>query len=131
MRINFCLSDMYLREGDIRHAETAISAMRGNIASMSNKLEDLKWLYFYNDRRTLYQIRCMDYEAALNICHANPDYDFLKMVYIAIEMERIAAYDKDKAPDWIWNSLRNEVRDLYRITTLPPGISVNFPRGLH
>lgn len=365
MRINFCLSDMYLREGDIRHAETAISAMRDNIASMGNKLENLKWLYFYNDRRALYQIRCMDYEAAvatieksvdtmtsmisvidfdknveslfsekkylhseylgnalcmkilaelleqktdpsvyerslkadlenaiaqydfeggkernlqyrsyaeatagmydasfdslirsaclessgdvkkdgiaylekaqqedklsrtyylmyylylmnealceengslslsmydalidqrsiydeflkerpsdsrkvtndgehviyrdifggdiadshyeyhpleivlwkygaflrdsgkdrsaaddyykaaLNICHANPDYDFLKMVYIAIEMERIAAYDKDKAPDWIWNSLRNEVRDLYRITTLQPGI---------
>lgn len=66
MQIYFCLSDMYLREGDVCHAGTAIDGMRSIIGSMGNQLEDLKWLYFYNDRKALYEICSMNYEAAVS-----------------------------------------------------------------
>ena len=64
-RILLGLSDMYLREGDIGNAGSAINDMTTLIKSMNYNIENLRWVYFYNDKLALYQINCMDYVGAI------------------------------------------------------------------
>ena len=66
-RILLSLCDMYLREGDISHSEDMMNDMRDCISSMSYDVENLKWLYFYNDKLALYHINRMEYEEAIRV----------------------------------------------------------------
>lgn len=59
-----CLSDMYLREGDLASAGSELDRLEAVIRHMNYRIENLKPLYFYIDKRALYEINCMDYRAA-------------------------------------------------------------------
>ena len=65
-RVLLCLSDMYLREGDIGNAGKIIDRMTLVIRSMNYCIENLKWVYFYNDKLALYQINLMEYNKAVS-----------------------------------------------------------------
>lgn len=58
------LADMYLREGDLQNAGTILDRLDEVIWSMNYRLESIRPLYFYIDKRALYEINCMDYDAA-------------------------------------------------------------------
>ncbi|MCR4640604.1 MAG: hypothetical protein K5697_01075 [Lachnospiraceae bacterium] len=62
--LNSWLLDIYLREGDIRKAAPVLEEMRRIVFTMNYRIENLSYLYFYNDRKALYEINCMEYEKA-------------------------------------------------------------------
>lgn len=66
-KLRLCLIDMYLREGDLESAETELEKIHAVIMSMNYRIENLKYLYFYIDRKALYYINCMEYEKAVDV----------------------------------------------------------------
>ncbi len=58
------LADMYLREGDVLHAKPVMDAMDTLVKGMNYRVENLAHLYFYRDKKALYEINCMDYTGA-------------------------------------------------------------------
>ena len=64
-KLQWCLVDMYLREGDIYHAEEVLASMRELVQGMNYRAESLRFLYLYLDRKALFDINCMDYEQAV------------------------------------------------------------------
>ena len=65
-QMNAWLIDMYLREGDVLQARPVLDEMGRIIRSMNYRIENLKHLYLYNDRKALYEISCMEYERAVS-----------------------------------------------------------------
>lgn len=63
-KLHFWLLDMYLREGNIIKAASVIRIMDGIVKGMNYRFENLEHLYWYNDRKALFQINCMEYRAA-------------------------------------------------------------------
>ena len=63
--LNAWLLDMYLREGDIIQAKPVLEKMAQIIRSMNYRIENLKHLYLYNDRKALYEIFCLEFEKAV------------------------------------------------------------------
>ena len=64
-RILYCLCDMYITEGDLLHAKPALEEMRQLILKMNYRIENLEHLYHYNDRKALYEMLALDYDASL------------------------------------------------------------------
>ena len=63
--IKLSIADMYLREGDVIHAAPVMENMQDLIQSMNYRAENLAMLYFFRDKKALYEINCMDYQAAV------------------------------------------------------------------
>ena len=63
--LHLALADMYLREGDVLQAGPVMDALQELVITMGYRIENLQHLYFYNDKRALYQINCFEYEAAV------------------------------------------------------------------
>jgi len=64
-RLQWRLVDMYLREGDILHAQEVLDDMDKLLHSMNYRAENLRFLYLYLDRKALYEINCLEYEEAV------------------------------------------------------------------
>ena len=63
--IQLALVSMYLREGDILRAGPVMELMKAVVLKMNYRVENLAQLYYYRDRKALYEINCMDYGAAV------------------------------------------------------------------
>ena len=59
------LADMYLREGDVIRAGPVMREMEQVVRGMNYRVENLKCLYFFNDKKALYEINRMEYEDAV------------------------------------------------------------------
>ena len=64
-RILWLLEDMYLREGDIQHAQETLHDMAAVLHKMDNRAENLRFLYLYLDREALLHINRMEYDEAV------------------------------------------------------------------
>lgn len=84
--IRLQLSDMYLREGDLISAKQELDAIQIIISGMNYRIENLNYLYFYNDKLTLYYINCMEYDKAVETIQKSID---------AIEMVQCQILDND------------------------------------
>ncbi|MCR5825525.1 MAG: hypothetical protein K6G54_03065 [Oscillospiraceae bacterium] len=68
--LQLSLADMYLREGDVLHAKPMLDALEQLIRGMNYRVENLAHLYFYRDKKALYEIDTMDYAAAVKTMDA-------------------------------------------------------------
>ena len=59
------LADMYLREGDIVHAAPVMRDLENTLRRMDGRMESLRHLYFYLDKKALYEINRMEYADAV------------------------------------------------------------------
>ena len=64
------LTQMYLREGDLLNAGEVLDEIRTLLPGMSCSIEHLRYLYAFYETESLYQLGCMDYEAAENTAGA-------------------------------------------------------------
>ena len=64
-RLKLSLADMFLREGDVISAAPVISELSILIRGMNYRVENLAYLYGFREKLALYQINCMEYEAAM------------------------------------------------------------------
>lgn len=64
-KVRLFLTDMYLREGDLESAKNELEKLQAVIFRMNYRIENLKFLYFYLDKKALYFIDCMDYSKAI------------------------------------------------------------------
>ena len=70
-RIFYCLCDMYITEGDLLHAGPVLEDMHRLIRDMNYRIENLENIYYYHDRKALYQIACQDFDGAIKIISIN------------------------------------------------------------
>ncbi len=61
------LCQMYLREGDIRHAGPVIEQMEQVVGSMQGHMESIRYLFAFRETKALYLIDCMEYEKAASL----------------------------------------------------------------
>ena len=59
------LADMYLREGDVIHAAPVMRDLEMTLRRMDGRMESLRHLYFYLDKKALFEINRMEYAAAV------------------------------------------------------------------
>jgi hypothetical protein len=70
-RIFYCLCDMYITEGDLLHAGPVLEDMHRLIRDMNYRIENLENIYYYHDRKALYQIACQDFDGAIKTISIN------------------------------------------------------------
>lgn len=96
-RILLCLSDMYLREGDISHAGAVLEEMYECVHSMNYHVESLKWLYYYNDKLALYHILRMEYADAVQVIERS--ISVLESISSLIDIdENLNGFFKNRTP---------------------------------
>ena len=66
MKLYLYLADRYIKEGDVIHAGPVIKEMKELLDTMNYKVENLVYLYLFNEKKALYEIKCMDYKAAVD-----------------------------------------------------------------
>ena len=59
------LADMYLREGDVIHAAPVMRDLESALLRMDGRMESLRHLYFYLDKKALFEINRMEYADAV------------------------------------------------------------------
>ena len=81
------LADMYLREGDVIHARPIMDALEATILAMNYRVENLMHLYFYRDKKALFEINAMEYGAAVRTMQAT--IDSMEAVFSALAMDSL------------------------------------------
>ncbi len=94
--LRLSLADMYLREGDVIRAKPVMHLLAEDIGRLNDRVERLGHVYLYREKKALYEINAMEYEAAVQTMQETIDCMERIINSLSEESLVIAHFGKDK-----------------------------------